>query len=111
MNPPPVEPRTWYLDAAPATIANWLIRVRWTRVVVDACLLSASLFLPAADFPLRRLAPLLAASALINADLAWRPLRTPRWFQGASLAIDIAILTGLLELTGGPSNPFAVIYA
>jgi two-component system sensor histidine kinase RegB len=102
--------RAWYLDAAPATIAAWLIRIRWSRVFVDALVLAASLVLSPDEFPLRRLAPLVAASALVNADLAWRPIRTPRWFQGVSLVIDIAILTGLLELTGGPSNPFAVVY-
>ena len=56
----------------------------------------------------------MVTSALANADVASRLARGARVsgaIPAASLAIDVVLLTGLLELSGGPSNPFAVIYA
>jgi two-component system, sensor histidine kinase RegB len=103
----------WYLDAAPATVVAWLVRLHWSRGAVNVLVLVASIVLPGGDFPLRRLAPLVAAAALIQADLALRVgrgQRIPPAITGAAIAIDVVLLTGLLELSGGPSNPFSVIY-
>ncbi len=106
------EPRTvWYLGAAPATLAAWQIRLRWVCAAVDAAIVVAGLLFSSEDFPLRRLAPLVAAAALVQADLAFQDRRAPRWLAGVAIGLDVAILSGLLELSGGPSNPFAVIYA
>src|SRR5262245_43577254 len=88
----------WYLDASPATVSVWLVRLRWARVVVDVLVLAAALVLPAGDFPLRQLAPLIAATAIVNADLAWSRRGTPRWLHGVALTLDAVLLTGLLEL-------------
>lgn len=106
-------PVAWYLDAGPHRIAAWLVRLRWTRVGVDLIVLAAALAFVAAEFPLRRIAPLIAAGALASADLAFQRSRgrtVPAWLCGVALAIDVALLTALLELSGGPSNPFSVIY-
>ena len=35
----------------------------------------------------------------------------PAALLGAALAADAALLTGLLDITGGPFNPFVVMYA
>jgi two-component system sensor histidine kinase RegB len=45
--------------------------------------------------------------------LAWRtsrgaPIAQP--IAAAALGLDVVLLTGLLELTGGPFNPFTVVY-
>ena len=110
----PAPPDRWYLDAAPSTVSAWLTRLQWTRCGVDGVVLLTSLMLSNADFPLRRLAPVIAATALVYGDIALRRGRgqhVPRAEAGVAIALDVLLLTGLLELTGGPSNPFSVIYA
>ncbi len=110
----PAQPDRWYLDAAPSTVSAWLTRLQWTRCGVDGAVVLTSLLLSTADFPLRRLAPVIAATALIYGDIALRRGRgqaVPRAEAGLAVALDVLLLTGLLELTGGPSNPFSVIYA
>ena len=110
----PAQPDRWYLDAAPSTVSAWLTRLQWARCGADAAVLLMSLLLATADFPLRRLAPVIAATALIYGDIALRRGRgqaVPRIEAGLAVALDVLLLTGLLELTGGPSNPFSVIYA
>jgi two-component system sensor histidine kinase RegB len=107
-------PAAWYLDAAPATVSAWFVRLQWTRSIVDTLVLLGALLISRDEFPLRRLAPLVAATALLHADLALRLSRgqeIPRPLAGLAIAVDVVLLTGLLELSGGPSNPFAVIYA
>src|SRR5262245_7540560 len=82
----------WYLDVRPDAIAAWMVRLRWARAAVDLLVLCASLLLTPADFPLRRLLPLVAAAGLVNADMA-RQLssgRTPQtWLRAGALAIDV----------------------
>lgn len=110
---PPASP-AWYLDAAPAAVSAWMVRLQWTRAAVDALVLISGTVISTDEFPLRRLAPVIAAAALIRIDLALRLRRgdpVPRMLAAAAIAIDVLLLTGLLELSGGPSNPFAVIYA
>lgn len=105
---------TWYLDAPPETVAAWRLRLQWTRAVIDALVVFAALVVSVSDFPLRRLAPFVALSALVHVYLALRLQRRqniPRPIAGIAIGIDVVLLTGLLELSGGPSNPFAVIYA
>jgi two-component system sensor histidine kinase RegB len=104
----------WYLDAAPAAVSTWMVRLQWTRAAVDALVLIGGFVISGDEFPLRRLAPVVAAAALIRVDVALRLGRgqsIPTLLAGAAVAVDVLLLTGLLELSGGPSNPFAVIYA
>jgi hypothetical protein len=91
-----------------------LVRLRRAAAIVDGLVVVASIALPSGSFPLRRLAPLAAASGLINLEQAARAAGTrpaSRFFDGAALLLQVVLLTGLLELSGGPFNPFSVIYA
>ena len=104
----------WYLRATPLATRPWLIRQRWATVAVDAAVLAASAAFPHAAFPLGHLAPFVAASGAGNAAVAvslarGRPVPTAPLI--GLVLLDVLILTGVLELTGGPFNPFAVIYA
>ena len=104
----------WYLRATPLATRPWLIRMRWATAAVDGVVIIAALAIGHAAFPLSHLAPLVAASAVGNAAVAvslmrGRPVATPPLL--GLLLLDVAILTGVLELTGGPFNPFAVVYA
>jgi two-component system sensor histidine kinase RegB len=104
--------RPWYLGATPLATLPWLIRLRWTTAAIEATVVVTAIVFPELDFPLRQLAPLILAAALINIAIAlWlsrvRPLPRPLAF--VALALDVALLTGLLDLTGGPFNPFTVV--
>jgi two-component system sensor histidine kinase RegB len=103
----------WYLEATPAAVSKWLVRLRRAAAAIDGLVVIASIVLPSGTFPLRRLAPLVAASGLINLEQAARAAGTrpaSRFFDGAVLLLQVVLLAGLLELSGGPSNPFSVIY-
>lgn len=93
---------------------RWLVRLRWATAVVDAAIVAVVLLAPATiDLTLDHLVWLIAAAAAVNATLAWRtsqgaPIAQP--IAAAALGLDVVLLTGLLELTGGPFNPFTVVY-
>lgn len=112
--PPEADPRPWYLEATPLETLPWLVRLLWTTAFVEATAVLVAGIFPHADFPLHRLWPLLAVSAMSHAGVAMclgrgRPL--PPWGALGGLALEVVLLTGLLELTGGPFNPFSVLYA
>jgi two-component system sensor histidine kinase RegB len=92
---------------------SWLLRLRWGAVVGQVALvLVAHLGL---RMPLR-LGPLfatIAVGAVSNGALAlWsRRARVVReWMLWAVLALDVVLLTVLLDLSGGPFNPFSALY-
>jgi len=104
----------WYLATTPLATRPWLVRIRWTTVVVELGLLAITFGVPRLDLPLDHVAWLLAADAAANALTALRLARgrsMPHLASTIVLAVQILLLTALLELTGGPSNPFVVVYA
>lgn len=104
----------WYLGATTLAAVPWRARLRWTRTVVDALVVLVAVLLPDLDFPLSHLAPLLAAAGALNALSAIslsRGLEPHRLVSTLDLLLQPWLLTELLELTGGPFNPFAVVYA
>lgn len=108
------ETRPWYLDATPLETLPWRIRLRWATAIAETIVVLFALTFPHADFPLHRLELLIAVSAISQIAIAeWlrRGHTLPRPVAFLALVLDILLLTGLLELTGGPFNPFAVIYA
>ncbi|MCC6876992.1 MAG: sensor histidine kinase [Sandaracinaceae bacterium] len=95
--------------------AAWLIRLRWWVLLAQALAVAS-----AAMEGQRELAwplGLLAAVALSNGLLTWLErgapgegvARTTSWV-GPVLLADTLFLTALLQLTGGPMNPFSVLY-
>lgn len=105
--------RVWTFDVSPSAVQGWLRRLWWTAAALDAALVAAAIVLDSAVFPLGRVAPLLAASALLHVELGLQGIRSAvgrRAVEVAVLLLRTVLLTALLELSGGPSNPFAVIY-
>lgn len=101
---------------------QWLTRLRWANVAGQAATLFVAQFLLGGALPLT---PLLAivgvglVSQLVIEMYFFGDRRrsgqvTPRdvheWQLALIMMIDIAILTGLLYLSGGPTNPFAFLY-
>jgi len=101
------------LDAGPLVTGPWLVRLRWAAVLaqgigVAVAVQALGLALPLA--PIASLIVLLAASNLVLGRwVAHERPAQPRVF-GVVLALDVALLTALLWLTGGTSNPFTTVY-
>jgi two-component system sensor histidine kinase RegB len=94
-------------------VPRWLIRLRWATAGVDAAVVAVILVAPPSiDVTLDHLTWLIAAGAGLNAVVAWKLSRgvPGRWIRVAALTLDVVLLTGLLDLTGGPFNPFTVVY-
>ena len=104
----------WYLGATSGTALPWLVRLRWTTACIEALVVLVVVLLPRLDLPLDHLVWIIGAAALTNAAVAQRLSRDssiPVSAAAAALVLDVLLLTGLLELTGGPFNPFSVVYA
>lgn len=104
----------WYLTATSLAAVPWLARLQWARAGVDLLVVVTAVTVDRAgiDVPLAHLAPLLVATALIHIAVARGARRgvSPA-IRFAGYALQPLLLTELLELTGGPFNPFAVVYA
>jgi hypothetical protein len=70
--------------------------------------------LSASRLPLRVIVPLGLTAAICRTFvtvLAHRGLGVPRPLLGVLWCVEAGLLTGLLDITGGPFNPFIVMYA
>ncbi len=115
--PPPASTAPgWALIASdlhePQIVLASLTRLRW--VAVFGQLLASGIALWGLHFqiPQLRVAAVIAVTALSNAVLVLVPrlMRPPNWLVPAVLLLDVLLLTALLYLTGGPANPFAMLY-
>lgn len=95
-------------------VVAWLPTVRWTTCLALWCGVTAAWLLSHVDLPLRGSAPFGLAAAicrtLVLASIRVRGF-APHRDLGASLVADVILLTSLVDLTGGPFNPFIVMYA
>lgn len=106
-------PEPWYLAATPLETRPWLMRMRWATVAIEITLALLVWFAPQLDLPLDHIVLLLLADAAANACVAWsmRQGVESRVIASLALLVQVLLLSTLLELTGGPSNPFVVVYA
>jgi two-component system sensor histidine kinase RegB len=95
-------------------VVAWLQPARWaTSIVLWAMLLVLWLF-PQLDVSLRGIGMLALAVAICRTAVVLACHRggaAPPLLLGIALVADAALLTGLLDITGGPFNPFIVMYA
>lgn len=99
--------------SAPAITLAWLVRLRWGAAFSQAAAILVAEFALDMELPLEPLGALVGATVLTNLVLAVRLSRSPEVgprVPGAILAFDTFVLTGLLYFTGGPSNPFSILY-
>jgi len=99
--------------STPAITLRWLLRMRWGAVVGQAATILATALLFRLALPLAPLIVIIAMTALSNVVIA-------KWMRSASivsphlvaavLAFDTISLGALLYFTGGPSNPFSVLF-
>jgi two-component system sensor histidine kinase RegB len=95
-------------------VVAWLQPVRWVTCIALWTLLAVVWLFPHLDISLRDIRVLGFAAAicrtLVVVTCHWRR-GTPPAFLGLAFAADAVLLTGLLDITGGPFNPFIVMYA
>ena len=95
-------------------VVAWLPAVRWSTCFALWASLAAAALFPHLDLPLRAITLIGLGAAICRTLLAAAQHRlpvAPRWLAGVSLTADAVLLTGLLDITGGPFNPFIVMYA
>jgi two-component system sensor histidine kinase RegB len=107
---------------------QWLARLRWAEVAGQAVTVIAAQFSLGGQLPISALLAVIGVGLVSNlvieayffggrrglrgrSVLPATPVRTvEEWHIALVMMIDIASLTGLLYLTGGPHNPFSFLY-
>lgn len=91
----------------------WLVRMRWAAVAGQLLTVAIARFGFGLAIPIGWLLGTVAFTAASNALAGWLAGRTTARasaIAAAVLALDVMLLTTLLGLTGGPGNPFSVLY-
>ena len=112
--PTPIPERNW-------VNIQWLARLRWAEVAGQAATVLVAQFLLGGQLPIAALLGVVSLGLVSNlavemiffggrrhGNITPRPVH--EWHIALIMMIDIAILTGLLYLTGGPNNPFSFLY-
>src|SRR5208283_984603 len=100
-------------DLAPNLALPWVVRLRYGMVAGEVTLILGMSYGLRLDFPLLwTLAPLaiVLASNILLGRLRMLPVRFTQETLGAVFCLDTLCLTVILGLTGGPNNPFSLLY-
>ena len=92
---------------------TWLIRLRWISALVQIALLALSMTLLQFALPFLELCTVVGVLVLSNAALhiaQHRQVVISQLTIGSVLILDTLLLYSLLFLTGGPSNPFSILF-
>lgn len=92
---------------------GWLLRLRWVGVVAQITAILITGVVLKLELPWLPLLAIIGVTALSNVLL--QLFAKPLWHQGegtlaAVIAGDVLLLTALIYLTGGASNPFTSFY-
>ena len=92
---------------------SWLLKLRWGGAVGQTLAILAARWLVRIDLPVAILLSLVCFEVVENVLLElWmqRVRKVPHAVIAGTMFLDAAILTALLALSGGYSNPFSTIY-
>jgi two-component system, sensor histidine kinase RegB len=92
---------------------SWLLTLRWAQIVGQAATIVGVAWFFAIDLPLVPLTAIVALGMVSNlVATAWYQSQrvVSEWHLAVVMALDVALLTGLLYFTGGPHNPFSFLY-
>ena len=91
---------------------SWLITLRWAAIAGQLATTLIVHFGLGVALPLAWVLGLIGFAAATNlvAVVGARGREVPEWAAFAVMALDVIILTALLYLTGGPFNPFSILY-
>ena len=101
---------------------QWLARLRWAQITGQALTVLVGQFLTEGQLPITSLLLVISIGLVSNLGVELyffgdrkkgtsapaRPVH--EWQIALLMMLDVAILTGLLYLTGGPANPFGLLY-
>ncbi|MEM8607543.1 MAG: ATP-binding protein [Myxococcota bacterium] len=93
-------------EGSHATDAEWLARMRWGAIAIEVLSIVVARRVLELTLPAAPIWTLIGIGILSNVWLMLRPTR----FLGAFLVLDVALLSGLLYLSGGATNPFSVMF-
>jgi len=98
-------------ELAPSLALPWIVRLRYGVLIGQTALILAARYLFEIKLPIEWLTLPLATVAVSNL-LFRRASETlgVRRSLGSFLALDTVCLTALLALSGGPANPFSLLY-
>ncbi|ACY18027.1 ATP-binding protein [Haliangium ochraceum] len=92
---------------------SWLIKLRWAQIAGQLATVLGVAGFVAVPLPLMPLIGLVVLGAVSNlVATLWHRSHSDvdEWHLAVLMALDVALLTGLLYLTGGPHNPFSFLY-
>lgn len=111
---PPIPERNW-------VNIQWLARLRWAQIAGQSLTVLVGQFLLDGKLPITSLLAVISIGLVSNLGVELyffgdrkreggqsRPVH--EWQIAVLMMLDVAILTGLLYLTGGPHNPFGLLY-
>ena len=96
----------------PQIVLTWIARLRWLAAAGQVAAIAAATLLLGLDPPLAPVAAAVLLTLATNVALVlWMRGRSPRAaLVPAILLLDMGLLTFLLYLTGGPENPFSILF-
>jgi two-component system, sensor histidine kinase RegB len=99
------------LDAPQLALAG-LTRIRWLAVIGQIGATAAAVWLLHIELPLKAIATIIAVTLTTNLFLVVKNMgdRVDPWLLPGVVLLDVALLTAILALTGGPANPFCTLY-
>lgn len=107
-------PPSTFLSAVeePQIVLAALTRLRWMAVIGQLAATCVAVLLLRLRLPIIPIAAVVLFTALSNIVLSSLPViaKPPGWLVQAVLLMDVILLTLLLYLTGGPENPFVMLY-
>ncbi|MGE0551159.1 MAG: ATP-binding protein [Kofleriaceae bacterium] len=114
-------PRPAAIPEATWVNIQWLARLRWAQIAGQSVTVFVGQFLLGGALPITELLLVISVGLVSNLGLEMyffgdRHREGPstrsvyEWQIALVMMLDIAILTGLLLLTGGANNPFAFLY-
>src|SRR5689334_19017584 len=101
------------VTAAPRITLEWLVRLRWGAVGGQLFTIAFVNLVLGVDLPIAGLVGIIGVTTVTNLVL-WQLLQTDHVPSapviGVILVLDTLLLTAMLALSGGPSNPFGALY-
>lgn len=98
-------------ELAPSLVLPWLQNLRYGILAGECTLIAIALVFARAQLRLVWIGFPLAVTLISNLSLAWlATVVGARRALGSVLVLDIVLLTILLALSGGPANPFSLLY-
>ena len=98
-------------EAAPSLALPWVAKLRYGLLAGQIALILTARFVFGVNIPLLWLALPLAVAAVRNLRLQrFSAAFSDRRILGILLTLDTLCLTAVLSLTGGPANPFTLLY-